>query len=139
MIQPLRLQIKRTKGFRLVSPNNLPIVMVTRPGVFGNPFFSGMDPFRAMRILDGNHLAGSYAVDFDGLLSVSKAIECYTRLIESHPPFKQKIQTDLRGKNLACYCKLCEKHKDGKPFDVDCPDCEPCHSDILGKIAGGLT
>lgn len=40
----------------------------------------------------------------------------------------------LRGKNLACWCKLCPKHQKGKPFDVACADCAPCHVDILGSI-----
>lgn len=30
---------------------------------------------------------------------------------------------------------LCDAHKDGKPFDVDCPDCAPCHGDELGRSA----
>jgi hypothetical protein len=41
----------------------------------------------------------------------------------------------LRGKNLACWCKLCPAHADGKPFDVHCDACAPCHTDPLGKIA----
>ena len=43
--------------------------------------------------------------------------------------------TELKGKNLGCYCKLCDKHADGKPLGVDCPDCAPCHSDYLLEIA----
>ena len=42
---------------------------------------------------------------------------------------------DLRDKNLADWCRLCPAHRDGKPFDVDCRDCDPCHADVLGRIA----
>ncbi len=41
----------------------------------------------------------------------------------------------LRGKDLACWCQLCPAHQDGKPFDVTCPDCAPCHVDVLGDLA----
>lgn len=41
----------------------------------------------------------------------------------------------LRGKNLACWCQLCEAHRDGRPFDVECPDCAPCHADVIGEVA----
>jgi len=40
----------------------------------------------------------------------------------------------LRGKNLACWCRLCPAHAEGKPFDVDCQDCDPCHADVLGEV-----
>jgi len=36
--KPVRLQRSRAKGAKLMSPNGLPVVCVTRPGVFGNPF-----------------------------------------------------------------------------------------------------
>lgn len=41
----------------------------------------------------------------------------------------------LRGKNLACFCRLCERHQAGKPFAETCPDCDPCHADPLGEAA----
>lgn len=36
--------------------------------------------------------------------------------------------------NLSCWCKLCERHKDGKPLNKDCKDCAPCHVDVIGRI-----
>ena len=51
--------------------------------------------------------------------------------------FHKAIQNDLRGLNLACWCKLCDKHADGKPFGEQCPDCAQCHADVLGAIANG--
>jgi Zn finger protein HypA/HybF involved in hydrogenase expression len=42
----------------------------------------------------------------------------------------------LRGKNLACWCRLCAKHAaTGKPLDEPCPDCAPCHADVLLEFA----
>lgn len=42
---------------------------------------------------------------------------------------------ELRGKDLACWCRLCDKHKNGKPIDEHCPDCDPCHADVLLELA----
>jgi hypothetical protein len=42
---------------------------------------------------------------------------------------------ELRGKDLACWCPLCEKHKDGRPLNEACEDCPPCHADVLLEIA----
>jgi hypothetical protein len=39
------------------------------------------------------------------------------------PPTKEKIRAELRGKNLACFC----------PLD------QPCHADVLLKIANAET
>lgn len=54
------------------------------------------------------------------------------------PPSIQDIKETLKGKNLACWCRLCDKHKDGKPFGEVCTDCKPCHVDVLGEISNGL-
>lgn len=44
--------------------------------------------------------------------------------------------SELRGKNLACFCPLCDRHRAaGKPLNEHCPDCAPCHVDPLGKAA----
>jgi hypothetical protein len=43
---------------------------------------------------------------------------------------------ELRGKNLACWCRLCARHAEtGLPAGTDCPDCAPCHADVLLAIA----
>jgi hypothetical protein len=43
---------------------------------------------------------------------------------------------ELRGKNLACWCRLCQRHeKTGLPLGETCGDCEPCHAAVLLEIA----
>lgn len=37
----------------------------------------------------------------------------------------------LRGRDLVCWCPLCEAHADGLPLGVECADCPPCHADFL--------
>lgn len=42
---------------------------------------------------------------------------------------------ELKGRDLACWCKLCDRHKDGLPLGETCPDCDPCHADVLLALA----
>ncbi len=108
---PIRIQRKRTKGFRL-PPN---AVYVGRPTKWGNPFRVG----------------GSFR--FTMIRDQEMAVEWFRSLMKTDPI----AMSELRGKDLACWCRLCEKHKDGKPLGVECPDCAPCHADILLEIANG--
>ena len=114
--RPLRIQLKRVKGWRM-PPNT---IKVDRTTVWGNPFRPGHEcvflPGR--KVSDNRHAASLYlgfAPDQKKLVAAAKKI--------------------LRGANLACWCKLCDLHTDGKPAGEDCPWCEPCHVDTLIKIA----
>lgn len=64
-------------------------------------------------------------------------VKAYEMLLEYSPILKVKAIEKLKGKNLSCWCKLCEKHKDGKPLNEHCPDCAPCHVDVIGKFLYG--
>lgn len=97
---PKRIQLRRVKGWRM-PPNT---VKVDRSTKFGNPF-----TFRP-RSPDGRRIAVDRfqrwlgGEEMDGL---QPAAECYPD------------PSELRGKNLACWC----------PLD------EPCHADVLLKLA----
>ena len=110
MTRPVRLQRSRRAGFSLQAAsraaNGLAAVNCARPSRWGNPFrFEAGDRF---------HPADRFA--WEAL-----------PLIDAAP---------LRGLNLACFCRLCPAHAaTGKPFDVACPDCAPCHVDSLGMKA----
>ncbi len=103
---PMRIQRRRTKGYRM-PPNT---VSVSRPGQWGNQFNSG---------------------------DRSMDVEWYTAWAydEDQRGFRNTASLVLGGRNLACWCPLCERHKDGKPLDEHCPDCTPCHADVLLEIA----
>lgn len=94
-LRPLRIQRKRTKGWK-TPPNT---VYCGRPGPWGNVWGS--------------------VLSFEKLQLPTMDLE------------------PLRGKNLSCWCNLCDRHKDGKPLDEHCDDCSPCHVDVLGKISNG--
>ena len=105
-MMPQRIQLSRKKGFRL-PPNT---VVVSRPSRWGNPFH-----------------AADFLPAFDGLkypkaLAQDAAVAAFRQMLKDGrtPPFNlADIRIDLRGKNLACWCK---------------PG-TPCHADVLLEIA----
>jgi hypothetical protein len=68
----------------------------------------------------------------------SQVVEAYRRTMQAacakDPEAAELMARRLRGADLACWCRLCERHKDGKPFGVKCDDCAPCHADWLGEF-----
>jgi hypothetical protein len=96
-MRPVRLQASRARGFDLqklsLAANRLPAVYVARPSKWGNPF----------RVGDGQ--------------TRSQTIAAYRSYV-LRSALRQQIG-ELRGKNLACWCK---------------PG-EPCHADVLLKLA----
>lgn len=95
---PKRIQRRRTKGWRM-PPNT---VYVGRPSKYCNPFRRGEvfqvggalmdDPVLAFRVLTTNEAAW---------------------------PYRKEAKADLRGKDLACWCRLDQE----------------CHADVLLGIA----
>jgi hypothetical protein len=88
---PKRIQLSRRKGWRM-PPNT---VSVARPGKWGNPFRVGKDAANAAQAV---------------ALFRDWAIAPYGSVPDP---------TELRGKNLACWC----------PLD------QPCHADVLLELA----
>lgn len=83
--KPLRIQLRRTKGFRL--PANT--VVVSRPSKFGNPFKSRDGYSASLAVND-------FKAWLRGDLKINGLI----------PPTLDDIRRELAGKNLACWCKL---------------------------------
>lgn len=103
---PIRIQRKRTKGWRL-PPNT---VSVTHPGRYGNTWKVGTI-FKE----DGadDPIYGTAEV------VVQKFRDDMVRLAQNHPEQARAFLAPLKGKNLACWCK---------------PGA-PCHADVLLEIA----
>lgn len=139
-MKPVRLQRSRKKGAKLVSPNGLPVECVSRPGKYGNPFVAGMSAHEAEQ---SAAKAGRMRIDLeDAPNTVAQAVELYRWWLIAVPqrmndpmPSAGEIAVDLCGKNLADWCKLCPEHAAGKPFDVKCEKCAPCHADVLLELA----
>lgn len=105
---PQRIQLQRTKGWKL-PPNT---VTVARPGRWGNPY----------RLGDTAHWAGADIPISDA----ATAVALFRRWMEHHihkdPCTMRTALAELRGKNLACWCK---------------PGA-PCHADVLLELANGV-
>ena len=114
MTKPIRVQLSRRKGFDLQahseSINGIEVVPVGRPGPLGNPFIVGKNG-------DAAYCVDLYKALLAGLLRVgaSPDIEAPARTRR----FVTENIHELRGKNLACWCR---------------PGA-PCHADVLLDIA----
>ena len=120
-MKPKRMQLSRHAGFNLQAAskalNGLPAKRVTRPGGWGNPFTIaetavkyGLDPAAAQAKavwLCGEWLRGTLDPE----------------LSPQPPPSRAEIEAELKGHNLACWCR---------------PG-TPCHADVLIEIANGAT
>ena len=134
---PERIQRKRTKGWRM-PPNT---VSVTRPGKWGNPFnFKSSDncwnalalgcrgdakgrqeasvkAFRQWVLNEGGRVK---EMEFGVVMEArGKTFPIGPRAKAGQAPSVDEIKTELRGKNLACFCALDQ----------------PCHADVLLEIA----
>jgi hypothetical protein len=141
---PERIQLSRAKGWRI--PANT--VKVDRTTIWGNPWVPG-EP-GSVRMRSGR---GWSALALPMTITVEGCIDRFRRWVRGeftatngairmdHPIYEAVICDEppdaslLSGKNLACWCKLCPAHTAGKPFDVICEDCAPCHVDVLGPLA----
>lgn len=109
---PHRVQLSRKKGWR-IPPNT---VKVDRTTKWGNPF---------ARHSDGMKMAPEIAVSsFAAMLRKEKAwfpvpLPWPPGMIPKQMTTVEDVRRELRGKNLACWCKM------GRM----------CHADILLKIA----
>lgn len=111
------MQLSRHAGFNLQAAsaalNGLPAKRVTRPGKWGNPF-----------TIDDT--AKAYGIDAEA--GQAKAVELCgqwlrgtldPKLSPGDPPSRADIRAELKGHNLACWCR---------------PG-TPCHADVLIELA----
>lgn len=123
---PIRIQRKRTKGWRM-PPDT---VSVTRPGKWGNPFRVG--GYYSLDAKFGLMMWCQRAIwkeadketaireGFTLIRSPQHAVDWFRRLTAKWSDFhRDECRAELGGKNLACYCPLGQ----------------PCHADVLLEIA----
>lgn len=114
-MKAVRLQRKRQKGFKLISPNGLPIVCVTRPSKWGNPFKVGDEVPKHW--LSNTFSFNNTDTDYmeNHICNLDDILNLYRKWIKSQNlPIKE-----LKNKNLACFCSL-DKN---------------CHADILLELS----
>lgn len=113
MTAPIRIQLKRAKGWRM--PQNT--VKVDRSTKWGNPF---------VRHGDGKQMHPTISVtSFRALLLEQGAWYPIPlpwppgKIPAGEPTTVEDVRRELRGKNLACWCS----HD------------QPCHADVLLELA----
>lgn len=114
-----RVQRKRTKGWRM--PENT--IYVGRGSEWGNPFTIGKiyyasNMIEAAMIANGDKSLLDKLLKGNGLLIKDRelSLKLFRNLALC---FERKKYAPLAGKNLACWCSLSD----------------PCHADILLKLA----
>jgi hypothetical protein len=118
-MKPQRMQLSRHRGFNLQAAsqalNGLPAKRVTRPGKWGNPFSIA-------------ETAAEYGLDADAAQVKAVALcsewlrgTLDPKLSPHTPPSREDVRAELRGHNLACWCR---------------PG-TPCHAEVLIEIANG--
>lgn len=106
MTHPVRIQLKRTKGWRM--PENT--IKVDRSTKWGNPFIVNV------HVKPGSKSGAEYYC----VHTIDDALDCYRLMLEQIARDKgYEIFQELRGKNLACWCSLDQ----------------PCHADVLLDLA----
>lgn len=112
MVKPVRLRLGRNKGFDLQAiskeTNGLEAVYVARPSAWGNPYSIQKG---ASWFVEGPGLPYERCGNEEG--ARQKVIKLFRQRMECVDV------SELRGKNLACWCK---------------PD-EACHADVLLELA----
>lgn len=111
---PERIQLSRKKGWRM-PPNT---VSVARPGKFGNPF-TVYDCIDAGYIGTQVQLAERCVGAFRAWLGPHWRENWQGEESERRRSALLASLADLRGKDLACWCKLDQ----------------PCHADVLLELA----
>lgn len=103
---PERVQLRRAKGWRM-PPNT---VKVDRTTKWGNPFIVGADGMQAECVLYFELLLGG---------AIHMSSKAGYEALGAYLGMAQRDHAELRGKNLACWCK---------------PG-SPCHADVLLRLA----
>lgn len=121
---PKRIQRRRTKGWRMPEG----AVYVGRTGAgpsldYGNRYAVG-------EII--HHVDDTMVTVRDRAHAVQLYREWFAWQVEFG--YAHDL-TDLRGRDLACWCGLCPAHRDGLPLGVKCVDCSPCHADVMLELA----
>jgi hypothetical protein len=119
---PQRIQLKRTKGWRL-PPH---CIVVSRPSPFGNPFTLDDLLQEPGGNLDARAARAEAVRRFKVWLGVEP--DPAGRFANLYPDRKATVLRrlpELRGKALACWCPLC--YPDGSRC--------PCHAAVLLELA----
>lgn|ERR1044072_7890313 len=137
---PHRIQLRRKAGFKLAeasrAANGLAAVNVARPNACGNPF--PVDVYgqaEAVSLFDRFVKGEMSTLEMSQLSRCDRWSDRGVSIVTVRSWICEGI-TKAKGQNVACFCKLCSVHEEsGRPFTIACPDCPPCHGDVVLRIA----
>jgi hypothetical protein len=115
---PQRIQRKRTKGWRMPEG----AVYVGRPTKWGNPYrWSDYPRYRTTVDIDGEWSADRRSDETLRFFAATDFENQYLHIDGPHAdaPSREEIRRELAGKDLTCWC----------------PEDQPCHADVLLRIA----
>jgi hypothetical protein len=119
IVMPVRLRLSRVRGFSLHQlshvTNGLQARRVDRATAFGNPFRFVDQGLILRTTADEQHAAANDAAELVRMFRDWLNDHLAGRLLA------ERIRTELRGHNLACWCALGW----------------PCHADVELEIANG--
>lgn len=121
MTAPRRIQLSRRKGWRLPAG----AVKVDRTTPWGNVVAVGSEM----------HVEGIDGHMYNFFVSPAIAVAIHRDIVLERLKREPDHLDELRGLNLACWCKLCAMHAHGRRHGVLCSVCEPCHVDNLLELA----
>lgn len=110
-MKPIRVQLSRAKGARM-PPNTLKVDRATR---WGNPYNRSQ---YGTTFPPGGPLPVR-VIHFRGPPSLNRCLDLYVAHIRALLQAAPEFLEPLRGKNLACWCRLDQ----------------PCHADVLLILA----
>lgn len=116
ILKPRRIQLSRAAGWRM-PPNTVKVDRTTR---WGNPFVVGRDGTQAECVEAFGFIAGEEAS-----LELMARMQVPPCGLDATKKVLAELEADpkpLRGKNLACWCRLDE----------------PCHADVLLRLANAV-
>jgi hypothetical protein len=126
---PRRIQLSRKRGWKKPAG----AVVCSRPGRWGNPFELA-DALAELRA------SGEAFEDIERSARLSLIARFEAALDAGGLRFNVvEVRSELAGKDLCCWCRLCSEHKEGKAWQVECAECAPCHVDVLLKKASRLS
>jgi hypothetical protein len=114
MIPPVRVQLSRSKGWRL--PANT--VKVDRSSKWGNFFRIGQPLDEGMARRWG-HDPRHFRLRHHRCADAAEAVRRFAGVLAFDEAIWPALRAELRGKNLACWCALDQ----------------PCHADVLLDLA----
>jgi hypothetical protein len=123
----LRIQLSRAKGWRMPAHT----LKVDRSTRYGNPW---------RIVAPGEHRRHWWVCGTrtnDEFATRAEATALSLRKFRYHAETHRERYAGLAGMNLGCWCRLCPRHKAGKPLGEPCADCDLCHADVIGELVNG--